>query len=234
MGVTERIRRVQEKIAQAAERAGRSPKDVRILAATKGRSVAEILEALKAGIDLIGENAVQEALAKFEFLPPELEKHMIGTLQLNKVKAAVRLFHAVQSVDSLELAQALDRELSRSRREEPYPVLLEVNPAGEATKRGLPPDSVEPLVEEMQSLEHVRVVGLMAMMPYQDPETLRPHFRTMRQLFEHLRQQTQRKGWPHVEMRWLSMGMSHDFEVAVEEGANMVRLGTVLFGPREV
>jgi len=233
MSITERVHLARERIARAAERAGRSPQDVRILAATKGRSVAEILEALKAGIDLIGENTVQEALGKFEFLPQELEKHMIGTLQLNKVKAAVKLFHAIQSVDSWELARALDRELSRIEREEPYSIFLEVNPAGEETKRGLPPDQVEPLIEQIQDLQNVRVVGLMAMMPYQDPETLRPHFRAMRELFEHLHQQARQKGWARVEMRWLSMGMSHDFEVAVEEGANLVRLGTVLFGPRE-
>jgi hypothetical protein len=233
MSVAERVDLARERIARAAERAGRPPQDVRILAATKGRSVAEILEAIRAGIDLIGENTLQEALRKFEFLPKELEKHMIGTLQLNKVRAAVKLFHAVQSVNSWELAQALDREVARIQ-QEPYPIFIEVNPAGEATKRGLPPEAVEPLVERIQRLERLRVVGLMAMMPYQDPESLRPHFRAMRELFEHLRQQAQRKGQPRVEMRWLSMGMSHDFEVAVEEGANMVRLGTVLFGPREV
>ena len=231
--VRERVEHVRERIARAVERAGRAPDEVRVLAATKGRSVAEILEAIRAGIDLIGENTVQEALAKFEFLPEALEKHMIGTLQLNKVKVAVRLFHGVESVNSLELARAIDREVAKLRRAEPYPVLVEVNPAGEATKRGLPPEAVEPLIEQLSRLERVRVEGLMAMVPYDDPERLRPHFRLMRELFDSLGREARRQGWKNVEMRWLSMGTSNDFEVAVEEGANLVRLGTVLFGPRK-
>jgi hypothetical protein len=227
MEVSERIRRVQERIAQAAERVGRSPDDIRILAATKGRTVAEILEALQAGIDLIGENTVQEALAKFEFLPKELEKHMIGTLQRGKVKAAVRLFHMIESVNSLELAEEIDQEAAKRNREGPYPVLIEVNPAGEETKRGVSPEDVMPLIDEISKLEHIRVEGLMAMMPYDDPESLRPYFRMMKKLFDSL------QGREGIEMRWLSMGMSHDYVIAVEEGANLVRLGTALFGPRE-
>ena len=221
------VREVRHNIACAAERVGRSPDEIRILAATKGRTVAEILEALQAGIDLIGENTVQEALAKFEFLLREIEKHMIGTLQRGKVKAAVRLFDVIESVNSLELAEEIDREAAKRNLEEPYPVLIEVNPAGEATKRGVPPETVESLIDEISKLEHIRVEGLMAMMPYDEPEKLRPHFREMRELFDLLR------GCAGVEMRWLSMGMSHDYVIAVEEGANLVRLGTALFGPRE-
>jgi pyridoxal phosphate enzyme (YggS family) len=224
MEVPERLAQVREQIARAAERAGRSPDEIRVLAATKGRSVAEILEAIRAGIDLIGENTVQEALSKFEFIPPKVERHMIGTLQLNKVKTVVKLFDMIESVDSLELACEIDRQAQKAGK--PFPVLIEVNPAGEVTKRGLAPEGVEELLDRIRSFEYVRVKGLMAMMPYDDPERLRPYFRVMRELFESL------KGREGVEMEWLSMGMSHDYEVAVEEGANLVRLGTCLFGPR--
>jgi hypothetical protein len=229
MSIRERVEQVRRNIARAAERAGRSPQEIRILAATKGRSVAEILEAIRAGIDLIGENTIQEALSKFEFLPQELEKHMIGTLQRGKVKAAVRLFHLIESVNSLELAREIDRGVVKLGREKPYPVLVEVNPAGEETKRGVLLDEVKPLIEQIAHLKHVQVQGLMAMMPYDDPEKLRPYFRLMKELFDSL------KGLrlENVEMRWLSMGMSHDYIVAVEEGANLVRLGTALFGPRK-
>jgi hypothetical protein len=226
MGVFERVARVREQIAQAALHSGRPPNEIRILAATKGRNVAEILAAIEAGIDLIGENTIQEALAKFEFLPKDLERHMIGTLQRGKVRTAVRLFHMIESVDSFELAEEIDRECARLARKEPYPILIEVNPAGEATKRGVPPEGVKPLIRKIAGLKHVHVEGLMAMMPYEDPEKLRPYFRMMRELFESLR------GHEGTEMRRLSMGMSHDYVVAVEEGANLVRLGTVLFGPR--
>jgi pyridoxal phosphate enzyme (YggS family) len=184
--IRDRVREVRHNIAQAAERVGRSPDEIHILAATKGRTVAEILEALQAGVDLIGENTVQEALAKFEFLPKELEKHMIGTLQQGKVKAAVRLFHMIESVNSLKLAEEIDQEAAKLTREGPYPVLIEVNPAGEETKRGVPPGDVVPLIDKISRLEHIRVEGLMAMMPYAEPESLRPYFRMMKKLFDSL------------------------------------------------
>ncbi len=222
--ISERVLALRQKIAQAAERAGRSPYEIRILAATKGRSVAEILAAVAAGIELIGENTVQEALSKFEFLPKSLEKHMIGTLQLNKVKAAVKLFDMIQSVDSLKLAQEIDKAAGKLRKI--LPVLLEVNPAGEASKRGLSPEEIPALLDQMGSLEFVRVEGLMAMMPYSEhPEELRPHFRLMKQLFDELKR-------TNGALQWLSMGMSQDFLIAVEEGANLLRLGTVIFGLR--
>lgn len=224
--IHERVRHTQDEIAQAARRAGRSLDDIRILAATKGRSVAEILAAIEAGISLIGENTVQEALEKFEFLPKGLEKHMIGTLQLNKVKTALKLFDLIQSVDSLELAYKIDREASKLGRV--FPIFIEVNVAGEASKRGIAPEEVQALLDKMSGLKFVRVEGLMAMMPYsEDPEELRPYFRQMKGLYDSL------KGRGNIEMRWLSMGMSNDYVVAVEEGANLVRLGTALFGKRE-
>lgn len=223
MDVAERVSHVRERIAQAAERAGRSPDEMRILAATKGRSVAEILAAVEAGIELIGENTIQEALSKFEFLPPKLERHMIGTLQINKAKTAVRLFDMIESVNSFELAQEIERHAQHL---EPYPVLVEVNPAGEETKRGVALEEVKGLFARLNALEHIHVRGLMAMMPYtENPEEVRPCFQQMKTLFDELNEGSGR-------MTILSMGMSHDYEIAVEEGATLLRLGTCLFGPR--
>ena len=226
MTVEQRIRSVQSEIREAADHAGRDPDEIHILAATKGRNVREIMAAVDAGIDLIGENTVQEALGKFEFLPQNLERHMIGTLQLNKVKPAVRLFDCIQSVTSLDLAQEIDRHARELHA--PYPVLIEVNPADEASKRGLSIQDARALASEIRGLDGLRLDGLMAMMPYADEfESLRPHFRAMKGLFDALNEQL------NLGMKTLSMGMSHDYRPAVEEGATLVRLGTSLFGPRD-
>lgn len=225
MEISERLTRLRAGIRTACERAGRHPNEVRLLAATKGRNVTEIQAALQAGVDLIGENTVQEALGKFEFLPQQLERHFIGTLQRNKVGQAVRLFNMIQSVTSPELAQAIDREAAKLGLR--YPILIEVNPAGEVSKRGLAPDAVRALLDQIRLLESVRVEGLMAMMPYtKGPEALRPYFRQMKELFEEIRQL---RG---LDLKILSMGMSQDFEIAIEEGATMIRLGTALFATR--
>jgi len=226
MSVEDRLRDVRAHIERAAERSGHDPDAIRILAATKSRNVGEIMTAVEAGIDLIGENTVQEALEKFEFLPQDLERHMIGTLQPNKVKAAVRLFDGIQSVTSWELADAIDRQAQRL--DARYPVLVEVNPAEESSKRGLAIAEARDLALEMATLDQLRLDGLMAMMPdAEDLEHLRPYFQAMKRLFDTLNDQRD------LEMTTLSMGMTHDYALAVEEGATMVRLGTSLFGPRE-
>ncbi len=226
MNVDGRVSEIRARIQRTAEHVDRDPGAVRILAATKNRNVREVMAAAHAGIDLIGENTVQEALGKFEFLPNDLERHMIGTLQINKAKAAVRLFDCVQSVTSLELA----REIQRCAQEldARYPVLIEVNPADEASKRGLSIDRARTLADDMRRLDRLRLDGLMAMMPYaEDLESLRPHFRAMRELFDTLNDGSD------LAMTTLSMGMTHDYAIAVEEGSTMVRLGTCLFGRRE-
>ncbi|MFB6286191.1 MAG: YggS family pyridoxal phosphate-dependent enzyme [Candidatus Bipolaricaulia bacterium] len=226
MSVQDRLRDVRARIERAAEHSGRDPDEIRILAATKSRNVGEIMTSVEAGINLIGENTVQEALEKFEFLPQDLERHMIGTLQPNKVKAAVRLFDGIQSVTSWELAEAIDRQAQRS--DARYPVLVEVNPAEESSKRGLAIAEARDLALEMATLENLRLDGFMAMMPEaEDLEHLRPYFQAMKRLFDTLNDQRD------VEMTTLSMGMTHDYALAVEEGATLVRLGTSLFGPRE-
>jgi len=222
--IRSRLSDARARVRAAAERGGHDPAPVRLLAATKKRSAAEIAAAVRAGVDLIGENTVQEALAKLDAVPP-VERHFIGHLQSNKVNKAMPAFDLVQSVDSFKLAERIDRGAVQLGVR--YPVLVEVNPAGEASKFGVPLIEVIPLIERIAELDHVAVQGLMAMPPYtDDPELVRPYFKSMKTLFDELAR------LPGVEARWLSLGTSHDFEVAVEEGANLVRLGTALFGPR--
>ena len=206
-------------------RSGRRPEDIQVLAATKSRSAEEINEAIQAGVRCIGENRVQEALPKFPALLP-VQKHFIGHLQSNKAKAAVELFDCIQSVDSFKLAQFLDRQAGAMGKR--LPILLEVNVAGEATKSGVAPKHALELARQVVALEHLYLQGLMAMPPFaEDPQMVRPHFRAMKALYDEF------STLPGVGARCLSMGTSQDFEVAVEEGATLVRLGTVLFGPRQ-
>ncbi|HEY5595943.1 MAG TPA: YggS family pyridoxal phosphate-dependent enzyme, partial [Candidatus Bipolaricaulota bacterium] len=211
-----RFAHIQERLRAAALRADRRLEDVQVLAATKWRSANQINAAIQAGVRCIGENRVQEALPKFSALLP-VQKHFIGHLQSNKAKAVVELFDCIQSVDSLKLAQLLDRHAGSVGKR--LPILLGVNVAGEAAKSGVSPDQAIPLARQIVALEHVQVRGLMAMPPYtEDPEAVRPHFRTVKALYDEL------AALPGVEAKCLSMGTSQDFEVAVEEGATLVRL----------
>lgn len=204
------------------------PDGVSIVVAAKTRTAAEVGAVIEAGATAVGHNYVQEA----EAMQAELgeaasgaEWHMIGHLQRNKVNRALPVFDVVQSLDSLRLAQAIDR-----RADSPVRVLIEVNVGGESTKSGVPFRDAARLVEEAGALEGLRVEGLMAMEPYlQDPEEARPYFVRMRRLFEEIGE----RGVPGVAMRTLSLGMTHSYAVAVEEGANMVRIGTAIFGPRD-
>ncbi|MBI1742565.1 YggS family pyridoxal phosphate-dependent enzyme [Candidatus Acetothermia bacterium] len=222
--IHQNIAEIRERIARACERSGRSPSEIQILAATKTRSVEEILIAAEAGIAFVGENTVQEAKTKFSQLSASLEKHLIGHLQTNKVKPALELFDLIQSVDSLKLAQEIEKRAAQANKM--VPVLIEVNVGGEASKFGIVPQETRALVEQITPLSHVHIQGLMAVAPYASLEEVRSHFRRMRELFELLRELA------NVEMKWLSMGMSHDYEVAIKEGANLVRLGTAIFGLR--
>lgn len=215
--VAQRLEQVRERIAAACQRAGRSPREVSIVAVAKGFPPEAIREAWEAGVRHLGENRVQEALAKRPHLQDlPLTWHMVGHLQTNKVKAALELFDIIQSVDSLRLAQELDRRASR-----PMPVLLEVNVAGEASKFGFSPDELSQAWPRLRDLPNLEVRGLMTVAPIaDDPEAVRPVFRRLREMAEAL------------GLRELSMGMSDDFEVAIEEGATMVRLGRAIFGER--
>jgi len=218
---------VKDRIARAAERAGRSPAEVLLVGVSKTVDVERIRQALAAGLPALGENRVQEAKAKIETLGHPVPWHLVGSLQTNKARDAVRLFDWVHSVDRPELARELDRR-ARSERKV-MSVLVEVNLGGEATKGGIAPDQLKALLEEIAPLSWIKAKGLMAIPPpADDPDGSRPWFRQLRELRESA------AGWTlaGVEMVELSMGMSADFEVAIEEGATMVRVGTAIFGER--
>ena len=228
-GFASRRARILERIAAAAARAGRDPAEVSLLAVSKTHPPEAVAAAARAGQTLFGENRVAEGAEKIQALRPEfpgLVWKLIGPLQTNKVKAALQWFSTVETLDRERLASRLAALLPP---EAPaYPVLLEVNIAGEATKSGARPDELEPLAAATLALGRFDVRGLMTVPPFdEDPEAARPHFRRLAELRDGL---ARKFGRPFPE---LSMGMSHDFEVAVEEGATEVRVGTALFGERE-
>jgi len=226
--ISRNVARVRERIAAAARRAGRNPDEVTLVAVTKGVGLDRVLEAVACGVTHIGENRVQEAAAKFPHLPPGVVRHMVGHLQRNKAKMAVRLFDLIHSLDSLRLAEELNRRALEAGRV--MDVLVQVNVSGEPTKYGLSPEEVEALVENMASLPGLRLRGLMTIAPIvEDPEQARPYFRRLRQLGDViLSAATDLK----LERLELSMGMTDDFEIAVEEGATIVRIGRAIFGLR--
>jgi pyridoxal phosphate enzyme (YggS family) len=227
MSIAENVARVRERMEAAARRAGRDPGRVKLVAVSKTVDAARIRQAIEAGVNLLGENYVQEAQKKVEELGRRAGWHFIGHLQSNKARVAVRLFDWVHSVDSLRLAEELSRAAQQQSR--PLPVLLQVNLGREATKFGAQEDEVIRLLGQMASLPGISVKGLMTMPPYfENPEESRPYFRALRGLQESI----SGRGIPGVLMEELSMGMSNDFEVAVEEGATLVRVGTAIFGPR--
>lgn len=211
--------RVQEAITRACGRAGRSPDHVLLIAVSKTMDVERVRLAIEAGVAALGENRVQEAKEKITALGHPVPWHLIGSLQTNKARDAVRLFDWIHSVDRVELAQELSRRAHAAERE--LNVLLQVNLGDEPQKGGVAPAELKPLREAVSGLPGLRVRGLMAIPPAAaDPELTRPHFRRLRELRDEL-------GLEHC-----SMGMSADYEVAIEEGATMVRVGTAIFGPR--
>ena len=201
------------------------PPGVRLIAATKSRSAAEILEAVEAGIKTVGENYVQEAEKKFKVVGRRVGWHFIGHLQRNKAKRAVEIFDMIETIDSFDIAGEIDRVCES--KDKVMPVLIEVNCAGEKQKSGVLPGEVEPLIEQVRRLKNIKILGLMTMGPFlEDPGQLRPYFRETRRLFERIKS----KNLPGVEMRYLSMGMSDSYRIAIREGANLVRIGTAIFG----
>lgn len=203
------------------------PDEVALVVAAKTRTPEEITEVVAAGARIIGENYVQEAEAAASALGEaarQIEWHMIGRLQRNKVNKALRVFDVIETVDSARLARAID-----SRAAGPARVYVEVNVAGEESKSGVAPGEVKPLLEEISGLPHLRVEGLMTMEPYfEEAERARPYFQRMKKVFDEARE----LDLPNVKLKVLSMGMSTAYRVAIEEGANMVRVGTAIFGPR--
>jgi pyridoxal phosphate enzyme (YggS family) len=227
MSVPENLKLVMDRIAAAATRAGRDPSSIRLVTVTKTVSLDRIREAVAAGASLLGENRVQEAKEKIEALGPIAHWHLIGHLQTNKAKYAVRLFDLIHSVDNIELAAELDRQAPKAGKAQD--VLVEVNIAGEAQKAGVALTDAAELVRETAKLKNLRIRGLMTMPPYaEDPEASRPHYRRLRELAAAIAEEN----IAGVSMAELSMGMSGDFEVAVEEGATLVRVGTAVFGGR--
>lgn len=209
-------------------RSNRDAGQIRLLAAAKSQSVDSIRAALKAGVRLIGENYVQEAAAKQRQINEAVEWHMIGHLQRNKAPKAVELFDLIESLDSVELAREIAKEGRKKGRT--VRALIEVNLAGEESKSGLVKAKISDLVTAVGELPFLKVEGLMTVPPYKEnPEDVRPYFRELREI--QLRLSEQRLA--NVELKELSMGMSHDYTVAIEEGATIVRIGTALFGPRE-
>ncbi|MBW2544584.1 MAG: YggS family pyridoxal phosphate-dependent enzyme [Deltaproteobacteria bacterium] len=225
--VEDNIRRIREDIAEAALRSGREPSEVRLMAVTKTVDDDRILEAIEAGVDIMGENYVQEAKRKIEKMDVDVEWHMIGHLQSNKAKYAVRLFDMVHSVDRTGLATELDRRSASAERV--TNILIEVNVSGEESKSGVSADGATALVREISLFNNLSIRGLMTMPPWFDnPEDARPYFVALREL----RDKIVAEDIKGVEMRELSMGMSGDYQVAVEEGATIVRIGTAIFGAR--
>lgn len=228
--VAGRVRVVRDSIRRATERAGRSPGTVRLVAATKTVPVERIQEGIEAGLSILGENRMQEALVKMgQLRDAPVRWHFIGQLQRRKVRSVIGLFDIIHSVDSVELAQEIDRRAGEAGITQT--ILLEVNMGGESTKAGFHPEEIHRQIPTLGALSHVRIQGLMTIPPpTPEPEQARTYFRGLRELAGRIADQ--RVG--SVTMAELSMGMSHDYEVAIEEGATLVRVGTAIFGARHV
>ncbi len=223
--ITERVAEVQGRLSRAIEKAGRDPAEVALMAVSKNHGPDAVREAAAAGLTLFGENRVQEAAAKIPESPGHLRWHLIGHLQRNKVRFAVELFEAIHSVDTLKLAETIQRHCEEAGRR--MQILLEVNVSGEAVKFGFKPDEVPEVLRRSAEWSRLEITGLMTMPPFtEDPEGARPHFRKLRELRDRWQDET------GVPLPVLSMGMTHDMEVAVEEGSNVVRIGTAIFGAR--
>ncbi|OMH40629.1 YggS family pyridoxal phosphate-dependent enzyme [Desulfurobacterium indicum] len=226
MGIKENLMKIQEKITKAAERAGRKPEEITLLAASKTRTPQEIREAFNAGIKVFGENRVQEARDKIPALSDlPIEWHFIGHLQKNKAKYVVKMFELIHSVDSKALVEELQKRADKENKIQK--VLIEVKLSPEETKHGCKEGEVPELIDTILSSPNLQLLGFMTIPPYfENAEDVRPYFQRLRNIKEKMEEEFKRN-FPH-----LSMGMSHDFEIAVEEGATIVRIGTALFGPR--
>jgi pyridoxal phosphate enzyme (YggS family) len=217
MDLAKNIETAKLRIKEAAKKAGRTENDIRLIVVTKTIPAEMVNEAIRLGIGFIGENRVQEAEDKFLKLN-EVKKHLIGHLQTNKAKKAVELFDCIQSVDSLKLAEEIDKRASEKNKV--MEIFIEVNIGREQQKTGIMPEDVFTFYDRLLKLQNIKVNGIMCIPPFMEAEKCRPYFIEMRKLKERL------------NVKWLSMGMSNDFEAAIEEGSNMVRLGRAIFGDR--
>jgi pyridoxal phosphate enzyme (YggS family) len=225
--VAAQYRTLISRMSEAAVKARRDPREIRLLAAAKSQTVEALRAAMATGVTLVGENYVQEAQEKKRAIAGSIEWHMIGHLQRNKVKSAVGLFDVIETLDSVELARALEKE--GEKRGKIVRTFVEINLAGEKSKSGVAPDQLALLLEQIGELAHVVVEGLMTVPPMQEhAESVRGYFRRLRELRDKYRAAAP----ANIRLNELSMGMSDDFPVAIEEGATIVRIGTALFGPR--
>lgn len=227
MSTAGNLKTIMDRIASAAKSSGRDLPSVKLIVVTKTIGVDRIREAVDAGALILGENRVQEAKEKIEKLGPIASWHLIGHLQTNKAKYAVKLFYLIHSVDSLDLAKEIDKQAAKIGKVQD--VLIEVSISGEASKAGVASENAAALIKDASKLKNISIKGLMTIPPFSDsPEDSRPYFKKLRELSESVA----RENIPGVSMKELSMGMSGDFEVAIEEGATMVRVGTAIFGKR--
>ena len=204
------------------------PEGVILVGAAKTRTPEEILEATEAGLKIVGENYVQEAERVYNVVGNRVKWHMIGHLQRNKVKKAIKIFDMIETVDSVKLAYEIDKHAKKKG--VVYPVLIEINSGKEKQKSGVFPEDAENLIKEISKFENIKIEGLMTMGPFfEEPEKIRPYFRLTKELFDNFK----KLSFPNVEMKYLSMGMSDTWEIAIEEGANIIRIGTLIFGPRK-
>jgi len=226
--IAENYKKVLERIRSLALQAGRNPEDIILVAVTKTWPVETIEEVIRAGARVLGENYVQEALPKVEAIGNRVEWHFIGHLQSNKAKLVTGRFNMIESVDSVSLAKELNKQAEKQGID--VDVLVEVNLAGEESKSGIKPEEIERFLREISQFKRIKVKGLMTIPPYfSNPEDSRPYFKRLRELKGKLANMS----IPDISLQHLSMGMSNDFEVAIEEGATIVRVGTAIFGVRE-
>ncbi|SFI36150.1 YggS family pyridoxal phosphate-dependent enzyme [Selenomonas caprae] len=228
--IKEKFHEVEAAIAASMERRTRVPKDapVKLIAVTKNHDVAAMREAIDAGATDVGENRIQEAKEKYAVLDREVTWHLIGHLQTNKAKVAVQIFDLIHSVDTPHLAKALDKEAGKIGKVQD--ILVQVNLAKEDSKSGVYKEDLRAMLDLVETLPHLCLRGLMCIAPnYEDVELCRPLFREMHEIY----QQVKELPYPTANITYLSMGMTHDYPIAVEEGANIVRVGTAIFGPRQ-
>jgi len=226
MDIEQNINSVRQRIQNALRKANRENDEVTLVGASKTVDPETIQKAISLGLRDLGENRVQELMAKYDKVDGA-RWHIIGRLQRNKVKYIIDKAAMIQSLDSLPLAREINRHAEQVPRI--MPVLVQVNPANEETKTGLPLEETIPFIESVFHLKSIKVMGLMMIAPLaKDTELVRPYFHTMKQLYDELKS----NDYPHTDIRYLSMGMSNDFETAIEEGSNMIRIGTAIFGKR--
>lgn len=225
--IADNLKSVTGRIAKCCEKVGRSPDSVKLIAVTKEASISRMNEAIASGVSSFGENRVQDALIKYKAIGDKVEWHLIGHLQTNKVKDAVRIFSLIHSVDSLKLAQIIDKEAARLGKRQS--ILIQVNTSGEKSKFGISPGDTVKFLKEASLYPNINIEGLMTIAPEAgDPGSLRPYFRALKELLDNtssiVKSHPDRAGYST-----LSMGMTNDFEIAIEEGSNMVRIGRAIF-----